>query len=172
MDKTCKRCGRKLDVSEFYKHSQMKDGYLNICMDCVKNRMKEYRTRNIDTIREKDRIRGRRTEAVKKRREYANNIKTENPEKYSQIMADYTRKYRRKFPEKNMAHLRVSRALQSGVLKRPNICSRCGKKCKPDAHHEDYTKPLDVIWLCGDCHAEKHRIQISDSIIEQDYLEK
>lgn len=44
------------------------------------------------------------------------------------------------------------RAIREGVLVRPSICSACGVECKPDGHHHDYSKPLDVIWLCRPCH--------------------
>lgn len=47
-------------------------------------------------------------------------------------------------------------ALRDGRLTRPETCQFCGKKCKPDGHHPDYTKPLDVIWLCRVCHKELH----------------
>jgi len=36
MKKICRRCGIEKDLSEYYKHAQMKDGHLNICMICKK----------------------------------------------------------------------------------------------------------------------------------------
>ncbi len=47
-------------------------------------------------------------------------------------------------------------ALKQGILKRPQICSRC-KKSKSrqiDGHHKNYNKPLDVDWLCQNCHGK------------------
>ena len=35
-------------------------------------------------------------------------------------------------------------------------CERCGTTSGVDAHHEDYTKPLDVRWLCKAHHRERH----------------
>ena len=47
----------------------------------------------------------------------------------------------------------VQRALKKGTLIRPKKCSKCGKRCKPHAHHDDYRKPLEVRWLCfKPCH--------------------
>lgn len=58
----------------------------------------------------------------------------------------------------------VSRALASGVLVRPSECSACGgtpvgiaARGVVHAHHEDYGRPLDVVWLCPACHARAHR---------------
>ena len=56
-------------------------------------------------------------------------------------------------------------ALLKGIIKRPGQCSKCGKECKfkngrdgIQAHHSDYNKPLDVMWLCQKCHHEWHKI--------------
>jgi len=70
----------------------------------------------------------------------------------------YNRKHVQRFkenhPEKRSAHLAIARALRAGtVIKQP--CSICGE-IKSESHHEDYSKPLDVIWLCRAHHAEHH----------------
>jgi hypothetical protein len=54
------------------------------------------------------------------------------------------------------AHAAVYNALRRGDLVRPTVCSRCFKLCKPQAHHPDYSKPLDVAWLCKQCHTLMH----------------
>jgi hypothetical protein len=38
----------------------------------------------------------------------------------------------------------------------PQPCERCGRE-DTHGHHEDYSKPLDVNWLCPPCHGERHR---------------
>lgn len=71
---------------------------------------------------------------------------------------------------KNRARYAVHEALRKGVLTRPDHCESCGRPSnknlrKPDieAHHDDYSKPLDVRWLCKRCHgvfhAEKRRAE-------------
>jgi len=34
-------------------------------------------------------------------------------------------------------------------------CECCGKE-ESQMHHEDYDKPLQVQWLCRECHLERH----------------
>jgi len=51
---------------------------------------------------------------------------------------------------------RYRRALRTGELVRPDWCQRCGASCHPDGHHDDYTEPLRVLWLCKSCHAVAH----------------
>ncbi|MGF3022683.1 hypothetical protein ACQVP2_07625 [Methylobacterium aquaticum] len=64
-------------------------------------------------------------------------------------------------PEKRAAHKAVERALRLGLLlKQP--CVRCGSTDTVHAHHEDYARQLDVVWLCSTHHAERHREMEAD----------
>ena len=79
-------------------------------------------------------------------------FKTENG-KRAMISASNSWKIRN--PEKRRAHNAVTAALRSGVLVKPAGCDVCGIP-EVDAHHDDYSKPLDVKWLCRRCHHEAH----------------
>ena len=60
-------------------------------------------------------------------------------------------------PEKKRAHSAVRRAVANGRLVIPPKCESCGKGRKLQAHHEDYSKPLEVKWNCSTCHNRIHR---------------
>lgn len=59
-----------------------------------------------------------------------------------------------KFPEKYKARKMIETALRFDRIKRENCF--CGSE-KVQGHHEDYSKPLEVIWLCPKHHGERHR---------------
>lgn len=54
------------------------------------------------------------------------------------------------------AHQDVDHALNWGRLVRLGWCMLCVTPCRPVAHHEDYTRTLDVVWLCRSCHSQLH----------------
>lgn len=58
---------------------------------------------------------------------------------------------------KNGARVILSKAVQSGKIQKPSHCQDCGATGVIEGHHTDYTKPLDVAWLCKHCHTEAHR---------------
>ena len=64
-------------------------------------------------------------------------------------------KHKTVYNEKRKAKARVQEALLSGRLTKKS-CVYCGN-LKTDGHHDDYSKPLDVRWLCRACHAKLHR---------------
>lgn len=67
---------------------------------------------------------------------------------------EYTKRWRTRNPQKAKAHNAVVNALKSGKLvKKP--CEICGK-IPTVAHHDDYSKPLEVRWLCRLCHIDIH----------------
>jgi hypothetical protein len=81
--------------------------------------------------------------------------KAENPEEYMAYRRELQRQWRLQNPEKIAAHTAVRRAVERGELVRADNCERCGKACKTEASHSDYTQVLDVEWLCRQCHAAK-----------------
>jgi len=52
------------------------------------------------------------------------------------------------------AHKSVMRAVRRGLISR-KPCEECGDP-KSEGHHEDYSKPLEVIWLCRTHHRRRH----------------
>jgi ribosomal protein S27AE len=131
--KVCIDCGEHKPPEEFYAHPQMADGHLNVCKACHKARMKRRRLTN-PYVQECDRIRSRTPE--RKRHGIEN-----------------ARRWNMKHPDAYKAHYTLTNAVRDGKLKR-EPCAICGAE-QVHAHHKDYSRPLDVIWLCAKCH---HRI--------------
>lgn len=58
--------------------------------------------------------------------------------------------------EKRKAYKTIETAIRNGEFGRPDECEKCGKKGKIHGHHHDYSKPLEVQWLCPKCHIHVH----------------
>lgn len=72
------------------------------------------------------------------------------------VCEEKTNRWRSENPEKWKAHITVGIAIRNGSLvKKP--CEDCGAK-KSEAHHDDYSKPLCVRWLCDACHVKFHTL--------------
>ena len=65
-------------------------------------------------------------------------------------------KWDKSSPEKRYARKLVERAILKGTLVKPTRCTICMKLGRIEAHHEDYTKPLDIKWMCSCCHRKYH----------------
>lgn len=137
--KTCSRCNAEKPTTDFYPHKAMRSGFLSACKDCTKARVRRHRSDNLDRIREYDRNRSNQPHRVAKRREIFEQYKTENP-------------LRRK------AHVAVGNALRSGKLQK-QPCAFCSATEGLEAHHHDYSLPLDVTWLCKPCHRKFHGLE-------------
>ena len=135
--KKCFKCNKKKDLSMFYKHKQMKDGYLNKCKEC--NKKDSMKTLNDN-----------RFEINKKRRLARSKLSG----KYD----EYSSYYRKEHLEKSKAAQAAYRAIKSGKIIRPSKCDNCNIECKPDAHHESYEKKdwLNLLFLCRSCHRSRH----------------
>ena len=72
-------------------------------------------------------------------------------------MARYRAKTGNTVHSEARAHRILNGALKRGYMTR-QPCERCGAE-KTDAHHDDYSRPLDVRWLCRRCHMAVHKEQ-------------
>ena len=133
----CKRCGEVKPADAFYASDKGR------CKECVKERVRRRRRTN-PSVQEYDRARAKRPE----RKEHARAI---------------TRKWRAENPAGYAAHSAVSNALRDGRLVR-SPCLFCESE-HVHAHHRDYSKPLEVIWLCPKCH---HRLHATFPEVEGD----
>lgn len=134
--KECFKCKTVKPLEDFYKHPQMPDGRVNKCKECNKNDVTANRNKNLEKIRAYDKARAKEPERIK-----AN--------------TEVNRAWRAEDRRRTYAHNMVARSIRSGSLLRHSCC-RCGE-AKTVAHHEDYDKPLEVMWLCQPCHKQRHK---------------
>lgn len=133
--KQCFKCKETKPLEEFYKHKEMADGHLNKCKACTCSDVRKHRREN-DSVREYDRRRYH--ENVERRMQTALNTKI----------------WERNNPEGYKAHYILSNAIRDGRIKKQN-CEICNSD-KVHGHHEDYSKPLEVRWLCALHHHRLH----------------
>jgi len=136
--KRCTRCEQVKPLSEFTKSKSQPSGVTSACSECHNRASRLYR------------------ESPEGRQKHLSNGRARklDPRKHSMDLAR-KRKYTAECSHKRRAHQQVYLAVKSGTLVRPTKCSRCEKECKPEASHHDYSKPLDVEWLCAKCHRRK-----------------
>ena len=79
-----------------------------------------------------------------------NQVPTSSPS----LRTIYNRRYNAKHPLKRSAHKAVENALKRGELVKA-VCEVCGD-IEAEAHHDDYSNPLKVMWLCGKHHIRRH----------------
>ena len=71
-------------------------------------------------------------------------------------MRETERASKERNPMRQKAVSRVSWAIESGNIVKPSACCCCGENRPLQGHHDDYSKPLEVIWLCSPCHNHFH----------------
>lgn len=127
--KTCRKCGVEKDAQEFHADPRYRDGLGSYCKAC--KYVLSSKARDAWKLRHMDRHRLSMRDAQRRYRvDPANGIK-------------------------RAARIAVRDAIYSGRMLRGS-CEVCGK---PNAHghHDDYSKPLDVRWLCSTHHREHHK---------------
>ncbi len=129
----CLICKKNLEFSFFYKNHLRKSGYSNKCKECEILVKREQRIKHPVTYKKKD---------------------TAYYQKNKKKVLDNRMRWYHKNKDKILAHEKVKRALFNGTLLRKS-CEKCGNS-KSVAHHDDYSKPLEVRWLCARCHMRLH----------------
>ena len=139
--KECFCCKKVKPLGAFYAHPGTADGHLGKCKECVKAYA----------------LLRRHTFGREKVLDYDNNRpnKRERGRKQAEKMT-----YRRRkglLPEGyDKCHSALAWAVKNGRIKKPSVCSCCGKEGRIEGHHKDYSKPLDVTWLLSVCHRRLH----------------
>jgi transcription elongation factor Elf1 len=124
----CKRCLQEKPSAEFYASNNAS------CKPCIKKAVRVNRLEKIDYYRQYDRVRSSAPHRLKQNREIGARWRALNPDRKS-------------------AQSRLWHALRSGkIVALP--CFICGAKA--EAHHPDYSMPLDVVWLCPPHHKQAH----------------
>lgn len=143
--KTCSKCKiEKLEVA-FSKDDNHKDNLASQCKDCDKN-YRQVHKKEAANYRQ-----AHKKEMVAYQVAYR---KTPISKEADRKKSAEKRKF---FPEKMKAHNAINSTITAGKLKRSVFCEECGLPAKTEGHHADYSKPLEVNWLCPDCHRKKHK---------------
>ena len=132
--KICKECSQRKPIDGFYAMPSNRDGLMGRCKKCWSAAVKLRRQTNPD-VQAYDRMRAKRPERVA-------------------ATAANTKRWRQEHPEAYRAQNTVNNALRDGKIKKEPCCV-CSSTENLHAHHSDYSKPLEVKWLCAGCH---HRI--------------
>ena len=134
--KTCSACNEEKPISDFQVRKASNDGLTSSCKSCLKIRdAARY-------IKEKD-------YRLARHKLY---MKTDNG-RIAHKKASQAWKGRNAV--RRAANLILGHAVRAGkVIRLP--CFVCGAKAH--AHHPDYDRPLDVIWLCPKHHKEAHKL--------------
>lgn len=171
--KVCKKCKKEKIDEDFSKGRA-------VCKKCCYEKYKEWAQKNKDKIKsnsEKWRTKNRKIarkrcldhyynnkykyklyklENKEKNIKYSEKYRENNREKIRERCRELAKKYRLERPQEHKARKSVYQAIKKGTLTRMENCMICGKSCKTQAHHNDYSKPLSVIWVCPRCHGGIH----------------
>lgn len=157
--KKCSKCSKKLSDRMFYSSNRHKDGLLGWCKKCEQKRTKHYRLLNPEKYKEQSR------RLNLKFKSYHQEYRQKNKEKISKQKNDWKKRNN----EKMIAYWKTASALESGRIYKSLRCDKCGSSELIDLHHEDYSKPLEVISLCKPCHRKRH-IELRRINEDQNYM--
>jgi hypothetical protein len=150
----CKKCNIIKSDNDFYKSLKNR----HWCKQCHKEYTKKYYKTHIGySAKTQKKFREKHPGYYKKYQPSKEERKT-----YAKIWRithkisanNSTKKWRMNNKNKHLVHNFTQTALYNGkLIKKP--CCICGNS-KSQAHHEDYNKPLNIIWFCQEHHSQRH----------------
>lgn len=151
--KECTGCEEEKDLDEFPPHPRGKFGKHSRCKVCRRLESKKWKAANKERAKAtQDRWEERNRE--KRRAQWRHWEETHRKQRIENARAHEAR-----YPEKARARQTVTCAVYEGRLIKPTQCEVC-EQITPSrllhGHHEDYSKPLDIEWLCHKCHRARH----------------
>lgn len=134
----CTTCRSVLPLSMFPRNIKHVLGVESKCRECFskshRDSCRKYAEANRDKIRDK------------------------NKRHRSENSAYYQMKYNEaRLRPCGRARIALNNAVRDGRIVRPESCDECGAVCKVHGHHDDYSHPFCVRWLCSSCHGLVHR---------------
>jgi len=150
--KTCKKCGAERQLSHFYKHPKAADGHDNSCKECRKEAVRKNRKRNADYYRAYDAKRFKEDPKVRERHK-----RYQQTPDGKKSMNAARKKWGDNNSDKKAASTLINNRVRDGRILKPDKCRDCGSTGRIEGHHEDYSKPLEVVWLCRQCHVNRHK---------------
>lgn len=151
----------------------------NLDQDKKRESRKKYRENNRELIRQQDRENYSKDPDKYREKARINQKKYFQTEKGKEKYRLEGLKLREKYPEKARARSLLSNAVCDGKIVRPSQCSLCGfSNGIIEGHHPDYSKPLEVVWVCKSCHImihnriKHHRDRLSEKTVKTDAIVK
>lgn len=126
----------------------------HLCTGCLRFRSSSqfnygHRCRSCDVLKAQKWYEKNLARRKKWKRGYERKKTVEDP-----LFRQRKRYHNEKFPKRRKARTKLSNSLRDGkIVRRP--CQECGSK-NSHAHHYDYSRPLDVVWLCTEHHWKAH----------------
>lgn len=134
--KKCHGCKTVLPVAMFYKNRHAHDGLQTGCKQCSITR----------TLA----------------------MQISHPEQHNEYSSVCSQRFKEKHgisrggiwgsknKELKQTYNRTHYLIRSGELPIPMLCDDCNQKRKLQAHHQDYSRPDFISWLCRSCHCKRH----------------
>lgn len=120
---------------------------MNICERCNKKYGYSHKCITLEELKERIKLRDKERDKNPARKLKKSEYRKSHPE----IIAKISKRWNDNNKEKRSAHRIAYRALLSGkIIKQP--CKDCGRTDDVEMHHMDYSKPLDVIFVCPTHH--------------------
>lgn len=142
----CKTCNLSKLAEEFYASNKTR------CKECVKASVTANRQQNLERIRAYDRARGSAPHRVSAREAY------QRTRAYSARHSAAARRWASQHPERRAANVALGNAVRAGRVTPWPVCAVPECSDTPQGHHPDYSRPLDVVWLCDEHHRAAHAV--------------